>query len=126
MPCVPSMPSIWQRADGFWRSRCAQQICRRSIAQKPSALARSPTRMPRSAPYSGSSVAREPSVTILNTVAAAVAIVHSASKAPASSQVVPSVCFTAAPSNRHPVPSRSVEPVQDHQRFQQIMRAEWM
>lgn len=32
------------------RNRCAQQICRRSIAQNPSAVARSLTRMPRSAP----------------------------------------------------------------------------
>lgn len=56
--------------------------------------------MPRSAPYSGASVAREPSPTILNTVAAVDAIVHSASATPALSQVVPSVCLTGAPSTR--------------------------
>jgi exonuclease SbcC len=64
------------RDDTNLRSRCAQHTCRRSIAQKPSAVARSLTRMPFSLPYSGRRVCLVPSTTILNTVAAVVASVH--------------------------------------------------
>ena len=80
------------------RNRCAQQTWRSSIAQKPSAVARSLTRMPPRFPNSGANVTALPLATILNTVATAVAMVHSERMAPAWNQLVPSVCFTAAAS----------------------------
>ena len=63
------------------RSKCAQQICRRCIAQNLSADARSLTKVPAS-PSSSFNVLLSPVATILNTVAAVVAMVHSATSTP--------------------------------------------
>lgn len=94
---APEGPSLSEKEMAF-RSKCAQHTCRLSIAQKLSAVALSLTRMPSLPPKSGASVFALPSVRILKTVTAEVAMVHNAHSTPAWYQVVPSVCFVAASS----------------------------
>ena len=64
--------------------------------QKDKTLVRSLTKMPLHAPNRGLTVAALPSTKILKTVTAWVAMVHKDRSLPASSQVVASVCLTAA------------------------------
>ncbi len=100
--CCPSVAAGAPRSEKHTnlRRRCAQHICRRSIAQKFSAVARSLTRMPVSLRNSGRSAFLLPLARTLKTVAVAVATVHRHITTPACSQLVPSVSLTAASSTR--------------------------
>ena len=62
-PIAPAGPARSEKATNL-RSKCAWQICRSAITQKPKTVARSLTRMPRRGPNIGTMVSRQPSAKI--------------------------------------------------------------